>query len=197
MLFLVPLVLVSLPVPDPETPGSASFIVINEFMAIPTASATEAEGEWIELYNRSGDYVNLAGWRVENQSGASFTLPTYLLPPGGYYVAGASSNRSRNGDYSPDFVYSGFSISSYGSLTLYGPQGQQVECIAYTAGWPVAAGRSCERVNPGWIGSMASSWASSVESYGDGDLGTPGDRNSVYQNSFADNTWAFIKAFVQ
>jgi hypothetical protein len=190
------LAMVMLPEPQSDSPTSPISLVINEFMASPQASSTEAEGEWIELLNRSDEYVNLSGWRIENGYGASITLCSHLLPPGAYYVLGASDNTTRNGGYEPDFVYSSFAIPSAGSLELISPS-MQSELITYNASWPVVPGSSCERINPGWVGTMASSWSQSIESFGAGDMGTPGERNSVFQNSFAENTWAFIKAFVQ
>jgi len=176
---------------------SSSALVLNEFMAAPLASASEAEGEWIEIYNRSDDYVNLSGWRIRNQSGMQITCGTYLIPPDGYVVLGSSGDPDRNGGYIPDQVYSGFSISTNGSLTLCEPGGQTVETIVYDATWPVEPGCSCERINPNWTVGLSSSWAGAVFTFGDGDKGTPGEKNSVYENSFASNTWAFIKAFVQ
>lgn len=176
---------------------SSSALVFNEFMATPLSSATEAEGEWIELYNRSDDYVNLSGWRIRNQSGIQIICGTYLLPPDGYVVLGSSGDSGRNGGYSPDQVYSGFGISATGSLMLIEPGGQTAETLVYDSSWPVEPGCSCERINPNWTIGLSSSWAAAVFSFGDGDKGTPGEKNSVYENSFASNTWAFIKAFVQ
>lgn len=172
-------------------------LVINEFMAWPSASATEAEGEWLELFNRSSDYVNLSGWRIRNQSGQEVCLGTYLLPPGGFYVLGASSNQGRNGGYLPDFVYTGFALANTGTLSLRDPAGQVMESIVYTSTWPVSNGESTERFNPGWMASFQGSWSQSIAPYGAGDMGTPGGVNSIFENSFAENTWAFIKAFVQ
>jgi len=172
-------------------------VVVNEFMASPLASATESEGEWIELCNRSDQWVNLSGWRIENQSGASIVLTTFLVQPGGFFVLGACGDSSRNGGYTPNYVYSGFRLNSTGELRLYEAGGSLAEDIVYTTSWPVEPGCSCERMNPGWVGSLPGSWAAAVTTFGDGDLGTPCLVNSVYENSFAENTWAFIKAFVQ
>jgi len=61
----------------------------------------------------------------------------------------------------------------------------------------VEPGCSCERINPNWTIGLCTSWAAAMSTFGDGDRGTPGLKNSVYENSFASNTWAFIKAFVQ
>lgn len=183
--------------PEPVDGLSTSPIVINEFMATPTASATEAEGEWIELYNKSDEYINLSGWRIRNQGGSQILLNTCLLPPDGYLLLGASGDQNRNGGYTPGQVYSGFTISSSGSLSVLNPQGQIQESFSYDGSWPVSPGFSCERINPGWIAMLSSSWGTSLSTFGSGDFGTPGLLNSVFENSFAENTWAFIKAFVQ
>lgn len=176
---------------------STSLLVINEFMAAPTESSSETEGEWIEIYNRSGGYMNLSGWKIRNQSGSQIICGTYLIPPEGYAVLGSCADTGRNGGYEPDQVYSGFTIASSGSLTLLNPSGQTMESFSYGAGWPISIGFSCERMNPDWTVGLPSNWAASLTTYGEGDRGTPGARNSVYENSFASNTWAFIKAFVQ
>lgn len=183
----------TLPVDD----FSSSELVLNEFMAFPASSETEAEGEWIELYNRSDGYVNISGWGIRNQAGSTVTCGTYLVPAGGYVLLGSSGNTARNGGYTPDIVYTGFRIASSGSLSLVDPYGTVVESLSYDTGWPIIHGYSCERINPDWTAGNESSWALSTSIFGDGDYGTPGARNSVFENSFASNTWAFIKAFVQ
>jgi len=84
--------------PDVATPGSAnSFafhdeIVINEIMyhAPPqlrtdTEPYLESEEEWIELYNRSGETVDLSGWRLRDAVEFEFEVGT-TLGPGEYLV---------------------------------------------------------------------------------------------------------------
>ena len=176
---------------------SSNSIVINEFMSHPTSSCTEADGEWIELYNNTNDWINLSGWMIENSYSEEITLATYLLPPGGYFVLGACGDESLNGDYKPNYVYSGFTIHESGSITLFNNARLLVDEIEYNGGWPVQAGFSCERINPGWVSNHPSTWDLATLSFGSGDMGTPGSQNSVYENSFAQNSWAFIKAFVE
>ena len=170
-------------------------LVLNEFMAHPLASESQAEGEWIELYNVTGCYINLSGWSISNDRGDQINLNTHLIAPEGFFVLGASGNDSRNGGYDPDYVYSGFSIYDNDVLTLRNGQGNIVDRISFDSSWPVEAGRSTERINPGWVSNSSSSWESALTTYGEGDYGTPGEQNSVYENSFAQNSWAFIKAF--
>lgn len=176
---------------------SSNSIVLNEFMPHPTSSCTEADGEWIEIYNNTNDWINLSDWVLENNYGEEITLVTYLLPPGGYYVLGACGDESLNGGLIPNYVYSNFTIHESGSIALFNSVRLLVDEIEYDGSWPIQAGFSCERINPGWVSNHASTWDLATISFGNGDMGTPGAQNSVYENSFAQNSWAFIKAFVE
>src|SRR5258705_306493 len=66
-------------------PAWGQDVVINEIM-YNTPSANPAE-EWIELYNRDTNAVNLAGWRISD--GVAYTFPNVSIAPGGYLVIAA------------------------------------------------------------------------------------------------------------
>jgi hypothetical protein len=183
------------PSPLDVATDAGSGVVLNEFIAHPLASETQAEGEWIELHNVTGCYINLSGWTITNDHGDQIDLNTHLIAPEGFFVLGASGNDNRNGGYEPDFVYSDFTIYVNDALTLRNGQGNVVDRIDFDYSWPIEPGKSTERINPGWVSNSSSSWEGSLSTYGDGDYGTPGEQNSVYENSFAQNSWAFIKAF--
>jgi len=176
---------------------SANTIVLNEFMPHPQCSSTEADGEWVELYNNTNEWINLSGWTLQNGIGEEITLSTYLLPPDGFYILAACGNENLNGGITPNYVYCDFTIFDSGSLTLLSASRAVVDKIEYDGSWSIQPGISCERINPGWVSNLSSTWDYSTLIYGNGDMGTPGDENSVYVNSFAQNSWAFIKAFVQ
>ncbi len=176
---------------------SSNSVVLNEFMPHPISSFTEEDGEWIELYNNTDDWINLSDWVIENNYGQEIQLATYLLPPGGYYVLGACGDESLNGGLQTNFVYSNFTIYESGSIKIFSSSRVLVDEIAYDSSWPIQAGFSCERINPGWSSNHASTWDLAQLVFGNGDMGTPGAQNSVYENSFAQNSWAFIKAFVE
>ncbi len=176
---------------------SSNSIVLNEFMPHPVSSCTEADGEWIELYNNTNDWINLSNWVLKNNYGEEITLATYLLPPGGYYVLGACGDESLNGGLVPNYVYSDFTIHDSGRISLFNSINHLIDEIEYDGSWPIAAGISCERINPGWAANNSSTWDQATLTFGNGDMGTPCSQNSVYENSFAQNSWAFIKAFVE
>ncbi len=175
---------------------SSNSVVLNEFMPHPSRSCTEADGEWIELYNNTNDWINLSDWVVKNNYGEEITLATYLLPPDGYFVLGSCGDESLNGGLTPNYVYGNFTIHESGSITLFNSVNSLIDEIEYDSSWPIEAGISCERINPGWISNHRSTWDFATMIFGSGDMGTPGTQNSVYENSFAQNSWAFIKAFV-
>jgi hypothetical protein len=63
-------------------------IVFNEIMyhaPAPTTGATNAVESWLELHNRSGYAVDLAGWRLAHDIDFAFP-PTTTVPAGGYLV---------------------------------------------------------------------------------------------------------------
>lgn len=184
------------PIDDITANGNSS-LIINEFMVLPLASSTELKGQYIEIFNRSSEWVNLAGWSLENHRGDVYCFSSYMLPPSAYFVVGASALGSENGGYYPNAVWSSFPLSRHGEVTIYSPDRDFSDKVDWNGGWPVQSGASCERINPGWESGLSSSWGVSVNIFGQGDYGTPGHQNSVYSNSFVQNSWAFIKAFIE
>jgi hypothetical protein len=88
---------------NPAVAASAlTNIVINEFLAanVNTAGLKDENlelSDWIELYNRGGADVNLAGWSLTDQADqpALWTFPATNLPAGGYLVVFASGKDRR------------------------------------------------------------------------------------------------------
>lgn len=65
--------------PEPPATGSST-LVINEVSMLGPAS-----NEWVEIFNKSSNPINLNGWFVEDSS-ASDSLPNVTIPAGGYGV---------------------------------------------------------------------------------------------------------------
>lgn len=85
--------------PTPGAPNRAILVcevVINEIMYNPISR--QEEDEYIELYNRGSEPVDLGGWRLVD--GVDFTFPAGAnLPAGGYLVVARDAARLR-GRYS-------------------------------------------------------------------------------------------------
>ena len=68
-------------------------IVINEFLPDPEGSDSDAESEWVELYNNSSSAVSIDGWKLsfgtQDFEDRDVELPGGLsIEPGGYFVIG-------------------------------------------------------------------------------------------------------------
>ena len=196
MLTLLIALILTGPTTPVQTGTDGGSLAINEIMIDPLASSTTDMGQWIELYNNSDEWVNLSDWTIENQNGDEIQFSSHIIPPASYFVVGASALTGVNGNYTPNAVWGLFSLSVNGSLYLHSEDSESTEYFSWNGSWNLQPGASLERLNPGWAASDRESWDHSTREFGDGDLGTPGEQNSVFSNGFGQNTWAFIKAFV-
>jgi len=62
--------------------------VINELMIDPASPQTDADDEWVELYNPNNAPVSLMGYRIQTGGtfSHSYTLTDQVIPAGGYLV---------------------------------------------------------------------------------------------------------------
>ena len=113
----------------PDCPGS-EFVKINEFMPDPDGS--DAGQEWIELYNTSGDSIDLEGWKL--QWGSSGWSSSYVFEAGstiagnGYVLVGEST--VANADYITTLVMGNASSSGDG-LRLVHCGGGAADTVIY------------------------------------------------------------------
>jgi len=179
------------PLAEP-TPGEAnaeawtSPVVINEIMYNPI-SADDNE-EYVELYNRGEEPVDLSGWRFTD--GISFTFPEGVeLAPDSYLVVAKNAARLREnhpqlneentlGDYQgrladdgerialaqPDLVVSTNAAGVATTNTIY----IIVNEVTYRTGgrwgkWSDGGGSSLELIDPRADNRLASNWADSDE----------------------------------
>lgn len=77
-------------------------ILINEWLPNPPGS--DADGEWVELWNNGNEAVALGGWRIETQNGQKFVLKKREIGVGEYLALYRSdtklSLRNQNGGLS-------------------------------------------------------------------------------------------------
>lgn len=75
--------------------SSTPNIVINEFMANPEGS--DSGNEWIELYNKSDNSVNLSGWKLGEESDPDgWTLGSIIIQPHDFYIYHISGSHLNN-----------------------------------------------------------------------------------------------------
>ena len=159
-------------------------ILINEFMPDPLPKIGLPESEYVELYNRSNKTINLNGFKIVNGTVSSTELPNFELKPNKYvivYARKASANFSAFGDTIPLTKLP--TLSNPGDIFyLKSPQDIIIDAASYDLSFyqnskKADGGWSLERIN---INAPCSTnhWIASNNLSG----GTPGQKNSVYQD---------------
>lgn len=164
----------------PPLPGN---VAVMEILTDPPAG----RHDYIELWNRSGTMISLAGWMLVDQqvNGESDTvvLPAVDVPDGARAVLTADvALRARIPDSAVAVpIPSGFNLDADGdSLWLLNASGFVVDACVVDVQWhatalPATKGVSFERWSYDAPGQLATSWASSSDPYG----GTPGAANAI------------------
>jgi hypothetical protein len=143
-------------------------VVINEIMYDPPSN--QVDGEYIELYNRGANTVDLSGWQITE--GVNFRIPAGVsIPAGGYLVVAANAARFRDvyGDLPVVGDFRGRLSNNGDLIRLLDAWGNLADEVDYRVrgDWPEWAGgggSSMELLDPWLDNSLASAWADSDES---------------------------------
>ena len=149
----------------PAMVSAQSDVKINEIMYNP--QGTDADLEWIELYNNDAEAVNISDWTVDNKS-----LSDIVMQPGDYVVL--ARNKTAFEDYygalscSVIEVRLGLTNDPGDTIVLCNLTGAEVDNVTYNASLGADGnGKTLERnATGGWAESLA-------------DGGTPCKLNSV------------------
>ena len=143
-------------------------IIINEIMHDPPSD--ERNGEYIELYNRGNNTIDLSGW--EFVEGISFTFPAgTTIEPGAHLVVAANKDwiSANYGDVSVIGNYENNLANEGELLRLEDSDGNLADEVNYKVGgdWPQLTngdGSSMELIHPFADNDLPSSWKDSDES---------------------------------
>ena len=169
---------------------SVSDLLISEIMANP-AAISDTRGEWFELYNPTGDPVNLLGIELGDDGSNLHRFDTDLLILPGEFLTLA---RSATPGFVPDYVYSGFTLTNSTDEIVFRDGLLELLRLDYDTGFAVA-GVSRELLQ---LPMMASNYDLTLASlsYGSGDIGTPGAAGIMPQAPSAvpipGTIWLFI-----
>lgn len=163
-------------------------IVINEIFADPSPVINLTNAEFVELYNRSSNTLNLNGLKLaDSYTATGATLGNYTMPPNSYIIICPVSDTAQ-------FTALGYlnklGVSSFPSLNNTGDNiylktnaGIFIDSVSYKDTWYKDAvkkngGYSLELINPNlnFNCSPVNNWIASNDANG----GTPGFMNSVY-----------------
>jgi hypothetical protein len=170
-------------------------IVINEVMSEPMSGRSE----FVELFNRSGETVDVAGWMLMDQASSSGTrtavpisvLP-WKIPAGGFLVVASDSSfyhEFPNATNGPVIIHPSLSLSNGGEdIVLTDLTGAGIDSVRYSPLWQLkqfsGSGRSLERIDPSSAPNDPRNWSSSVARNG----ATPLQANSIFIGAIASSS---------
>jgi hypothetical protein len=155
-------------------------IVISELMIDPT-KVSDSNGEWFEIHNPFGVPIDLQGLVVESQTGTTlerFSIAgSAVIPAGGWFVLGRTTSTTANGGVPVDYAWG--SALSFGNgadfLRVANAGGQILAQVSWSTS---TAGRSLELKTATLPLLNHGSYVPGSATYGLGDFGTPGLRNT-------------------
>jgi hypothetical protein len=174
--------------------GLGNGLIINEIMYDPLSN----QSEWIELFNASGQVINIKGWKYKEAS-TSITISTedLLINPGDYVILAHDSTLYSSFDYlrTPEanqFIkfFTGISLNNTGeTITITDSLNNQADAVTYSPAWnnPEFSGTkgiSLERISPSFKSNDRSNWSSCTDKSG----GTPGKKNSIHNSGRVSNS---------
>lgn len=175
-------------------PATFRDIIFNELFPDPSPQVGLPEQEFVELYNRSANNINLSGLTFADPS-STITLGNVILLPGEYIILCRIQDTAF---FSPFGKVMGLSTwpslnNSSDSLWLRDGSGNVIDFVYYTDAWyknsaKKNGGWTLELINPQLPCSGVNNWIASENPLG----GTPGTQNSVFSNTL-DNTSPIIK----
>ena len=155
----------------------SSTIVINEIMYSPSGG----EPEWVELYNTSGDSIQLKNWTVNDV----ITTPSYaeiksdfVIPPKNYIVISRDSSILDYHRLIPSrIIILNLPVLNNDAegFVLKDPRGQPMDSVYFRNDWGGRNGHSLERIESAVSSNLSSNWSSSE----DIEFSTPGRINSI------------------
>ena len=122
--------------------ASPGDIVITEIMN--NVDGTDDDKEWFEVFNTTGSDIDMDGWTIADLDGTNpdthVISGTALVPAGGYFVFGNSTDTSLNAGASVDYAYGADISLANGAdeLVLTAGGGTVVDEVLYddATGWP-------------------------------------------------------------
>jgi len=154
-------------------PPKYNDIIINEIMYAPVSP----EPEWIELYNRSAEIINLRMWKLsDNTTKVKVCSIDYYIFPGRYVVLSKDSSLLKKYPQIKNLIALNIpSLNNSGDmLTLHDSLNTCIDSLEYLPSWGGASGgRSIERISSEEFSGSEDNWGTCKK------LGTPGEYNSI------------------
>jgi len=161
-----------------------SEIIITEVMQNPS-SVSDANGEWIEIYNASENSISINGWIIKDNGSDQHVISseqTLSIDSEQYFVLGRNSDFNTNGGINIDYHYSGITLAnSDDEIIIFSSDGiTEIDRVEYDGGsdWPDPDGASMALIELASDNNIGSNWEISTIEYENGDYCTPGSANN-------------------
>ena len=137
-------------------PSGESPVVVTEIVASNTSVLEDENGEfydYIELYNRSNEPVDLTGWHLSDDAAQTrkWSFPEVSIAPGEYLVVYASGMNRRE---DLQYLHTNFSLRAEGEqVVLADSHGRMMDCVEYellktNKAWTLGADGSWKSASP-------------------------------------------------
>lgn len=143
-------------------------IIINEIMYAPVSS----EPEWIEIFNSSGEIINVKNWKIADSASqndpVNLTLTDKLFYPRDYLLITKSQeifNHHSNLDSGKIIIVSSMPVlnNDKDKIFIYNESLNAIDYVSYRSSWGGNNGKSLERKSPESNSGDSSNWVASID----------------------------------
>ncbi|MEK7254937.1 MAG: lamin tail domain-containing protein, partial [Bacteroidota bacterium] len=178
-------------------PAAEFDLLINEIMADPSPPVALPEVEFLEIFNRSGKVIDLAGFQLSS-GGVPQIFPSHLLQPGKFVLVCDDSDVDSLAVFGETIGLPTFpALSNAGDeITLADPSGKVIHHLEFALDWyknttKNDGGWTLELINPLAPCEGESNWRASENLLG----GTPGQSNSVLDEQPDEKSPDLVRVF--
>jgi Lamin Tail Domain/Bacterial Ig-like domain len=165
-------------------PVASKDIIVTEIFADPSPQVGLPDAEFIELFNRSANPIDVGGWKFTDGSSIA-TLPSRIILPNQYLIVTSTSNTSLFTPFGNNLGASNFpTLNNTGeALMLRAANNQLIDSVNFNLSWygdedKQAGGWTLELIDTNNPCGEENNWTASEASIG----GTPGAVNSANTN---------------
>ncbi len=163
-------------------PTTAKDLIITEIFADPNPQIGLPDAEYLEIYNRSKNPIDLAGWKLSDASSIA-SFPTQIILPNEYWIVTSSTSFSKFSSFGKTIGLANFPTLNNDTDVLTLKTAATIDSINYNLTWykdedKQSGGWSLELIDPENTCGESNNWTASIDSKG----GTPGKQNSVFAN---------------
>ena len=182
-----------------QTPAQQRYhVVINEIMANPSSAPGLPEAKYIELYNISGQEVNLRGWSLSDRSNTAIIKTDFILLPDSFVVISSSGGAALLSAVTPVISVTNFpALRVNGDMVvLRSDAGVLMHAVQYDRSWydnevKAAGGWALEMIDAKNPCGGKSNWKASTDIRG----GTPGLKNAIAGDNADTDGPAVLRAY--